>query len=81
MNSGLPPLEDLLTRLRDLQLPVTTTTAPGLTGAEMAALLHDLPLQLPEEVVHYYHWCNGTLPGQRSTEWFPMGYACSLADG
>lgn len=81
MDSGLPPIEDLLTRLRDLQLPVTTTTAPGLTGAEMAALLRNFPLQLPEEVVHYYYWCNGTLPGQRSVEWFPMGYACSLADG
>ena len=81
MNSGLPPLEDILTCLRDLQLPVTTTTAPGLTGVELNALLRNFPLQLPEEVVHYYHWCNGTLQGQRVAEWFPMGYACSLADG
>ena len=63
MNSGLPPLEDILTCLRDLQLPVTTTTAPGLTGVELNALLRNFPLQLPEEVVHYYHWCNGTLTG------------------
>ena len=48
MTTASPQLDDLLTRLRALQLPVTMT-APGLTGAELAALLHDFPLQLPEE--------------------------------
>jgi len=70
----LPALLDrLLTHVTLLGLPVAALLRPGLSAAQIAEQVKELPFRLPREVYTLYQWHDGVPPNRYATALFPSG--------